>query len=170
MPKDNKMLDHDYSEKQFVYDVNKLIAENDFCSEEIIIHYKEGKPVFWVNCSDLHWWGVGYGVQLVPEDLPILKGCLDIDSITGHLLFCCKNYEMRPQGAYYEYLDSDMWLEFDKCGPIRQSGFMNPHMQKFNDETWNYNLEHYANEMFEYMTYPWIDHCDHIMVGDYEED
>lgn len=149
---------YNYDNKEFVYDVLRFMADSDFCHEEITIRYDFDEPVFWVNCSDLHYWGIAYGVKLTSNDLPLLKECVEIDPIHGHLLFCCKVYNMRPQGAYYEYLESDMWLEFDKCGPLRKAGFTNPDIQKFNDETWNYNLQHYANEMFEYFTYPYMNY------------
>ena len=154
---------HNYDKKKFVYDVLQFIAESDFCGEEIIIRYDFDEPVFWVNCSDLHIWGVAYGVKLTSNDLPLLKECVEIDPIHGHLLFCCKVHNMRPQGAYYEHLESDMWLEFDKCGPLRKTGFANPATQSFNDETWEYNLEYYSNEMFEYFTYPYMNYS---MIND----
>lgn len=151
---------------EFVDEVLKIIAYHDI-NEYIMIRYDEEGPHFWVNCSDLHWWGVGYGVEITSDNLEVLRECLNYNDAEGHLLFCCREYETRPQGAYYEYLDSSMWLAFDNTGPLRDSGMFNPHIQKFNDETYAYNLEHYANEMFEYLTYPYINYEYKIIV---EED
>lgn len=152
-------------EGDFVKDVLRIIAYHDINEYIMIRTDKDGNPEFYVNCSDLHWWGVGYGVQITPENLEEFKKCLDYNDLEGHLLFCCKEYEMRPQGAYYAYLEPNMWLAFDMTGPLRESGFMNPDIQKFNDETWQYNLDHFANEMFEYLTYPFINYNDELVVG-----
>lgn len=154
---------------EFVDEVLKTIAYHDI-NEYIIIRYDEEGPHFWVDCSDLHWWGVAYGVEITPENIEELKDCLDYNDAEGYLLFCCREYEMRPQGAFYDYIKEELWLEFDKCGPFRESDFMNPHIQRFNDETWEYNLQHYSNEMFEYLTYPYINSFDTIIIeGEYDD-
>ena len=150
---------------EFVDEVLKTIAYHNI-NEYIMIRYDEKGPHFWVDCSDLHWWGLGYGLEITPDNLEEFKECLNYNDLEGHLLFCCREYEMRPQGAYYQYIDSNMWLAFDNCGPLRESGFMNPEIQKFNDETYVYNLERYANEMFDYLTYPYINYKDEIVTGE----
>ena len=148
---------------EFVDEVLKTIAYYDI-NEYIIIRYGK-EPHFWIECNDLQWWGVAQELEITPDNIETLKECLDYNDDEGHLLFCCKEYNIRPQGAYYEYLDPTMWLAFDNSGPLRRNGFMNPDIQMFNDETYAYNLENYATEMFEYLTYPYINYLGEMILG-----
>lgn len=154
---------HNYENKEFVYDFLKLCSNYDLQGDETTIRYSIDEPEFWINCSDLHFWGVAYGVKVTPSDLSLLIECLNYNKTEGHLLFCCKMYGLRPQGAYYQYLEPDMWLAFDMCGDYRKTSFKNPDCQKFTDETMKYNLEHFANEMFEDFTFPYLDHKDIVV-------
>jgi len=156
---------HNYDNKEFVYDFLKLCWDYDLQGEMVTIRYSMDEPEFWVDCSDLHVWGAAYGVKVTPSDLPLLRECLDYNEIEGHLLFCCKVYGLRPQGAYYTHLEPNMWLAFDMCGDYRKSGLGNPHRQKFTNETLEYNLEHFANEMFEDFTYPYLNYKKLLVVG-----
>lgn len=89
---------------------------------------------FYVNCSDFFYWGTSDVELITSEKLGILyeakaeMDALDIpDSKKEYgLLFCAKVRGMRPQGAYYKYLDKATWPLFDECGPMRETGVGNP--------------------------------------------
>lgn len=89
---------------------------------------------FYVNCSDFFHWGTSDVELITAEKLGILyeaKAEIDALNIADHkreygLLFCAKVRGMRPQGAYYKYLDEALWPLFDACGPMRETGFGNP--------------------------------------------
>ena len=59
--------------------------------------------------------------QLVSEEkvLYVGKGASKYDSPS---LFCCRVRKMRPQGAYYKYIDKEVWHIFDEAGPEREVG------------------------------------------------
>ncbi len=90
---------------------------------------------FYINCSDFFYWGSSDVELITSEKLGILyeaKAEIDTLEIADHLkeyglLFCAKVRGMRPQGAYYKYLDEAMWPLFDECGPMRETGSGNPH-------------------------------------------
>lgn len=89
---------------------------------------------FYVNCSDLFYWGTSDLELITPEKLGVLyeaKKELDALDIPDYkreygLLFCAKVRGMRPQGAYYKYLDKATWHLFDECGTIRETNQLNP--------------------------------------------
>ena len=158
-----EVLIHNYDGKEFIYDLLRVIADYDI-SDQGFFRYENGVPEYYINCNDLHWWGVSDCVQVTSQNINILKECLDINEIEGCLLFCCREYELRPQGAYYKHLYEHLWIYFDTCGEYRRVGFFNPEYQKFNNETWQYNLQHFANEIFEDFTYPYINYKGEIIV------
>lgn len=89
---------------------------------------------FYVNCSDLFYWGTSDIELITAEKLGILyEAKAEIDALNipdsqkeYGLLFCAKIRGMRPQGAYYKYLDESLWPLFDECGPMREVGLGNP--------------------------------------------
>jgi hypothetical protein len=59
-----------------------------------------------VLCNDFFFWARSDAVDVTEETLPELeKAILDSDNIYGPLLYCARQREMRPQGAYYKTID-----------------------------------------------------------------
>lgn len=89
---------------------------------------------FYVLCNDFFHWGSADLELITAEKLGVLYeakaelDALDIPDIEKEygLLFCAKIRGMRPQGAYYKYLNEATWPLFDECGPLRETGFGNP--------------------------------------------
>lgn len=82
-----------------------------------------------VNCNDLFFWACSDCETLTAENIDLFEQSYKDDENHGALLFCCRVRKMRPQGAYYKYLDKDKWHLYDKCGEARETGFGNPHDQ-----------------------------------------
>ena len=82
---------------------------------------EEFAPItFFARCDDLFWWAVADLEQITLDNIHILEKSLDdllrINKNSGHyahLLFCCRMRKMRPQGAYYQYIPSDIWPLFN---------------------------------------------------------
>lgn len=102
---------------------------------------------FFVNCSDLFWWGTSDLEEITPDNIAQLEQAIDDVSADawrfGHLgveLFVARMRKMRPQGAWYQQVrkyqapDSKETIElvlalFDECGPEREQGLGNPRKQ-----------------------------------------
>lgn len=92
---------------------------------------------FYINCSDLFFWGSADAELITSEKLGILyeskkdMDALDIPDYQRQygLLFAARARGMRPQGAYYKYLHEATHPLFDACGPKRETGFGNPKQQ-----------------------------------------
>lgn len=87
-----------------------------------------------INCNDLFFWGCSDCETLTPanigelekaaEDMKALHPKGDYDE--AGLLFCCRQRQMRPQGAYYAHIEKCWWPLFNLCGPERDTGLGNP--------------------------------------------
>ena len=85
---------------------------------------------FAIICSDAFWWACADAEPIESkEDIQNLKlalqDCGDSGS-DGPLLYCARRRKMRPQGAMYKYIHQTNKHLFDKCGPEREVGFLNP--------------------------------------------
>lgn len=98
---------------------------------------------FYVNCSDFFHWGTSDLELITSEKLGILYECkrdidaLDIpesDRVYG-LLFAARCRGMRPQGAYYKYLNEALWPLFDACGLHRENDSYNPKPQPVSSDS-----------------------------------
>lgn len=86
-----------------------------------------------VNCNDLFWWAVADAEEVTEDLLPDLKKAIkdcaktvQFGEFFGTLLFCCRVRKMRPQNAYYKYINEELWPLFDACGSEREVDFGNP--------------------------------------------
>lgn len=91
-----------------------------------------------VECSDFFAWGCSDVEALEDTTVPVfIESLADAEAATtqvtpgwdgpeGALLFCARNRQMRPQGAYYPYLHSATWPLFDAAGPARAIGLGDP--------------------------------------------
>lgn len=94
----------------------------------------EYAPVtFFITCNDVFFWACSDAVTITSDNVDMIKQAAD-DCETaakyhrhyGPLLFCARVNEMRPQGAYYEYIPKPLWPLFDACGPVREPDIANP--------------------------------------------
>lgn len=102
---------------------------------------------FFVNCSDVFWWGTGDMEEITPDNIEQLEQAItDVHAVAwrhGHLapdLFVARLRQQRPQGAWYQQIrkyqapDSKETIErilalFDECGPEREQDLWNPKKQ-----------------------------------------
>jgi hypothetical protein len=82
-----------------------------------------------VNCNDLFFWGCSDAETITIDNIGIFEQAYKDSIDHGGLLFCCRVRGMRPQGAYYKYLDDAEKPLFDACGPEREIGLGNPSAQ-----------------------------------------
>lgn len=109
---------------KFTDKVLKYAAEQDIYED---IYWDEDLN-FYINCNDLFFWGCADSEDLTEADFDLLKQAYeDSDTMAGTLLYCCRKRNMRPQGAYYKYIEEEYWHLFDACGPEREVGLGNPH-------------------------------------------
>lgn len=115
----------------FVLDVLKVF-EVDHC-DELLWHVDGDTVTFTILCNDFFYWGCADGERVTPDNLPALRQAFaDTAAATRHgdcwagPLFCARQRGMRPQGAQYKHIDTDLWPLFDACGPAREVGLGNP--------------------------------------------
>jgi hypothetical protein len=117
--------------EQFILEVLQLTAmfPNDLCSELMWRCDREYAPItFFINCSDLFYWGCADGETVTKENIHILRESIKdlapyaLSRQDASLLFCCRVRKMRPQGAYYKYIDKEVWHLYDEAGPEREIG------------------------------------------------
>jgi len=126
-----KTLEPDYD---FVMRVLKLAERWDMYDNLTWITYEEYAPItFFINCSDLFFWGTADEEKLTPENIEQLEmalkdaedACKYYGHIYGPILWCARMRKQRPQGAAYPS-KRELWPLFDACGPERKIGFGNP--------------------------------------------
>lgn len=117
--------------EQFILEVLQLTAmfPSDLCSDLLWRCDGQYAPVtFFINCNDLFWWGCADGEDITEENIHLLREAIKdledypLSKADAPLLFCCRVRKMRPQGAYYSYLEKDVWHLFDAAGPEREVG------------------------------------------------
>jgi hypothetical protein len=82
---------------------------------------------FFVNCNDLFYWACSDAVIITDKNIELLESSYieaskhenECGECYASLLFCCRDREMQPQGAYYKDIPKSMWPLFDSCGPDR---------------------------------------------------
>jgi len=84
-----------------------------------------------VNCNDFFAWGCADCEEITAEDYnDLVKAIKDASNSehgwAGHLLWVARKRKMRPQGAYYKYLDEAVHHLFDEAGPARSVDMLNP--------------------------------------------
>jgi hypothetical protein len=119
------------SKSDFILEVLQLTAmfPNDLCSELMWRCDREYAPItFFINCSDLFYWGCADGETVTKENIHILRESIKdlapyaLNRQDASLLFCCRVRKMRPQGAFYKYFEKEVWHLFDAAGPEREIG------------------------------------------------
>jgi hypothetical protein len=115
--------------------VLSVTAENDSCQDIFWRVDDQYAPIsIFVNCNDVFWWGCADAEAITADNLDIFEQAYRDAPKQGGLLFCCRVRGMRPQGAYYKYLDDSEKPLFDACGPEREIGIGNPLPQNTNNE------------------------------------
>ena len=113
------------SETEFVLKMMRFIAKHDLFEE----FGWNSQLEFEVLCNDVFWWATSDCVPVTESSFKLLKECVAEAEIYGPLLYCSKIKKVRPQGAMYNSIPREYWDLFDGCGPIRQTGLMNPKEQ-----------------------------------------
>lgn len=119
---------------KFVMEVLKTIAEEDLYGELLWQTRGEYAPItFFIDCSDIFWWGTADFERLTPQDLDNFKQAIrDVREVTGGDnsygpdLYCARRRGERPQGAAYPK-DKRLWPLFDACGPKKNIQLGNPY-------------------------------------------
>lgn len=95
----------------------------------------EDEPLkFFVTCNDYFHWATSDLEEITDENLDSLietvEECEEImgrfRGDDGFLLWCSRQRGIRPQGAYYKHLDSELHHLFDASGPERVVNVFNP--------------------------------------------
>lgn len=106
--------------------VARLFAKNDIPIDFMKLEENGDLSVF-VLCNDMFYWGCADCEKITQENYQLLeKSFEDISGDYGALLFVARLRKMRPQGAYYKYIDKERRKYFDECGPERPVSFSNP--------------------------------------------
>ncbi len=80
-----------------------------------------------LRCNDLFYWGCADSETIENEaELHLLDNCCSEYPEIGTTLFVCRKRQMRPQGAFYEMIDSKYHSVLDECGPYRPAELGNP--------------------------------------------
>lgn len=115
----------------FIIDVLKTISNADLIRSLLYGDYEDkGQINFAILCNDLFWWATADAESLTPDNLPILKQCIEeVEKLDEHgrafeadILFCCRIRKMRPQKPYYKSIPEKLHPLFDACGPERIEG------------------------------------------------
>ncbi len=112
----------------FVLGVLDIIAKAD--AHRDLWWRTDGKyaPVrFFINCNDVFVWGSSDAEDVTQERLPILRQAYKDSKHNGGVLYCARVRQLRPQGAYYTYIDKGEWPLFNAAGPERLVGPGNPY-------------------------------------------
>lgn len=116
---------------EYIMSILRLYDEYEN-QDELRWYFKDGKPVFFVNCSDLFVWGCADGEDILPDDLPAMKqahdDCVAADSLCSHYgpwLFAARKCKMRPQTCILKKMPDAIRPLFEACGPFREVGFGN---------------------------------------------
>lgn len=84
------------------------------------------------SCNDLFYWACSDHEKVTQENIHVFEQAYKDSPKNGAILFCCRMRGMRPQGAYYKYIEPSEKHLFDACGPLREAdklAFGNPHDQ-----------------------------------------
>lgn len=106
----------------------------DYSQGENLLWRKEenGELVVAVNCNDIFHWACADSEEVTPENLEVYRqsliDCQQAKAIDyADVLFVARVRQMRPQGATYPHIPTQLWPLLDACGPERKSDFDNPY-------------------------------------------
>ncbi len=117
----------DVTKAFFVERLLKLTAKYDTTSELYWNDTDKGLK-FYIICNDFFGWACADGEDIEnEEDLTLLEQSLKDSEYYGQLLYCARRRKMRPQGAYYSWIDEKEWHLFDGCGEEREIDACNPY-------------------------------------------
>jgi len=103
----------------YIVEVLKTFRDLD-TEEELYWRFGEdGEPIFWVLCSDLFHWASADGEDLLPEDLPLLRQCIeDLKKTEAGIwelyvgeLFASRKRGMRPMSLWLQRLRTGSYGE-----------------------------------------------------------
>lgn len=108
----------------FVRDVLREYSERADCTDALYWRVYGDEIRLLAQCSDTFYWGTADCEQIDPEDLPLLRQCVD-DLIKADAeyyvseLFAARKRGMRPQRPVLRKMPKDVLRLFLKAGPRR---------------------------------------------------
>jgi hypothetical protein len=87
-----------------------------------------------INCNDFFHWACADAEEITDDNVDLLEDTFkEVQELKGKwdahdapLLFCARSRKMRPQGAFYKHLDTDLHHLFNAAGPDRDLDLFNP--------------------------------------------
>ncbi len=121
------------AERDEIIRILDAVRRADLC-EDLSWNIHTGQAKFFLQCSDLFWWGTADFEPLTTDSLPAFERAAADLRATGvrcaevwaSELYAARQRGMRPQGAAYP-IEPDLWPLFDACGPERETELGNPH-------------------------------------------
>lgn len=116
-----------------VMHVVTILADHDLYDEIYWERGPDGERIIpSIICNDMFFWGFADSEPIELDQIGRVKQAIkDCDAVGdegyGLSLFVCRARKMRPQGAFYSFIDRAMWPLFDTCGPERATGPGNPY-------------------------------------------
>lgn len=109
----------------YMIEVLRIFRELDIEDELYWRFGKNGEPIFWVLCSDFFMWGCADGEDITPDDIPLLKQCIEDLKVTEAqtwqldvgLLFAARKRSMRPMRLWLKRLRYGDYHDPDRRTP-----------------------------------------------------
>ena len=124
----SKIIDNVISIEKWFYsldDRQKNILDKLDKEDYIHLSNEDGVVECSVVCNDFFYWACSDYEPINDWDL-LEQSMKDAGDKDGPLLYCARKAKMRPQGAYYKYLNPENHHWFDACGKEREVNFCNP--------------------------------------------
>lgn len=80
-----------------------------------------------INMNDIFYWGCASVASITPNDLPLVRKCLDDTEQDSGLLYACRQNEMRPQGIVLSHCPEPLKSLIMKEFPEREISLVNPY-------------------------------------------
>ena len=97
---------------------------------------------FFINCSDAFAWGFADAEKVASQaDVDLLEkavgDCRELEEMgqfSAAMLFVARKRRMRPQGAMYKHIPTELHKLFDAAGPVREVTMGNPVARNLSSE------------------------------------
>lgn len=113
-----------------------IMSKHDVCDELWWKAIDEERKTlqFFINCNDIFYWACADCEEITnSSDIDLLErsmeDCDRFDDDNGSILYCARKRQVRPQGAFYKYIEKNAHVVFNACGSERDIDFANPKSQ-----------------------------------------
>jgi len=111
-------------------DIIELAADNsDILLEDFSLERRGPLSIIFMSarCDDLFFWAYSDSELInTPCAVADLEQAYKEAGTWGNLLYAARRRKMRPQGAYFQYIDKKYHKVFKDCGPERKVCTGNP--------------------------------------------